>query len=135
MSQNALALLQQHLKPITPSITGMDMELAATAVDNLVDELIAGQIDPNELMMLFHKDRQRLCTYLYFLPDQDKAKAGKALKLLAMASQADTAFLDDLTALIRQEDVAMNAHFRISRVTIPLPWISRYRPSTSPPTN
>lgn len=87
------------------------MELAATAVDNLVDELIAGQIDPNELMMLFHKDRQRLCTYLYFLPDQDKAKAGQALKLLAMVSQADTAFLDDLTAWVRQEDIAMNAHF------------------------
>lgn len=112
MYSNTLTLLQKYLKPLTPSITGMDMELAATAVENLVDELIAGQIDPNELMMLFQKDRPRLCAYLYFLPDQDRAKAGQVLKLLASATHSDIATLENLTAWVRQEDVAMNAHFQ-----------------------
>ena len=112
MSTNALTLLQKHIKPFTPSTTVVDMELAATAVESAIEQLIAGEIDPNELITFFHKDHRRLCTYLNFLPDQDKAKTTQAQKLLATATQTDITTLDDLRAWIRQEDVDMNAHFQ-----------------------
>jgi len=88
------------------------MDEAFAATENAIKQLIAGEVKPEEFMRFFHKDHRRLCTYLNFLPDQDKAKTTQALKLLATATQTDITTLDDLRAWIRQEDVDMNAHFQ-----------------------
>lgn len=62
-------------------------------------------------MRFLQKDHSRFCTYLDIINAQDQSAADQVLKLLAAATQTDTATLDDLTAWVRQEDIAMNAHF------------------------
>jgi hypothetical protein len=111
MSNNALTLLQQHLKPMTPSIRVNDMEQTYDIVEQVLHQLKAGEIKHEEFLAFLDKDHPRFCAYLNYLAGQEKAEADQALKLLATSTQTDTAILDDLTAWVRQEDIAMNAHF------------------------
>ncbi len=111
MSQNALTLLRKHLKPRALTTHLGDMDEAFAATENAIKQLIAGEVKPEEFMRFLQKDHSRFCTYLDILNAQDESAAEQVLKLLAAATQTDTAILDDLTAWVRQEDIAMNAHF------------------------